>query len=162
MTPKIEMLSAKKLIGQKVIMSLSENKTGLLWKGFMPRRKEILNTVNTDLLCLQVYEPDFKFQEFNPTAEFEKWAAVEVTDFNNIPHDMEVFNLVKGLYAIFIHRGAAATGAKTFQYIFGTWLPNSDYVLDNRPHFEILGNKYINDDPNSEEEIWLPIKPKNL
>jgi AraC family transcriptional regulator len=49
---------------------------------------------------------------------------------------------------------------KTFQYIFGTWLPNSEYVLDNRPHFEILGEKYKNDDPTSEEEIWIPIKAK--
>lgn len=48
-----------------------------------------------------------------------------------------------------------------FQYIFGTWLPASGYYLDNRPHFEILGHKYKNNDPDSEEEIWIPVKPKN-
>ena len=36
----------------------------------------------------------------------------------------------------------------------------SKYSIDNRPHFEIIGEKYKNNDPNSEEEIWIPIKPK--
>ena len=49
--------------------------------------------------------------------------------------------------------------SKTFQYIFGTWMPDSGYKWDNRPQFEILGEKYKNNDPSSEEEIWIPIKP---
>jgi hypothetical protein len=28
------------------------------------------------------------------------------------------------------------------------------------PHFEVLGDKYKNNDPSSEEEVWIPIKPK--
>jgi AraC family transcriptional regulator len=59
-----------------------------------------------------------------------------------------------------LHKGAASTGQKIFQYIFETWLPNSGYLLDNRPHFEILGAKYKNEDPDSEEELWIPIKHK--
>ncbi|MDP5096829.1 MAG: GyrI-like domain-containing protein [Flavobacterium sp.] len=39
-------------------------------------------------------------------------------------------------------------------------MPNSEYQLDNRPHFEILGAKYKNNAPDSEEEIWIPIKRK--
>jgi AraC family transcriptional regulator len=39
-------------------------------------------------------------------------------------------------------------------------LPGSDYSLDSRAHFEILGKKYKHDDPNSEEEVWIPIKIK--
>jgi AraC family transcriptional regulator len=41
-----------------------------------------------------------------------------------------------------------------------TWLPSSDYVLDNRPHFEILGEKYKINDPESEEKIWIPVRKK--
>jgi AraC family transcriptional regulator len=32
--------------------------------------------------------------------------------------------------------------------------------LDNRPHFEILGEKYKQGSPDSEEEIWIPVKEK--
>ncbi|EPE83362.1 GyrI-like small molecule binding domain protein [Leptospira noguchii str. 1993005606] len=40
-------------------------------------------------------------------------------------------------------------------YIFQEWLPNSGYKL--KPHFELLGSKYKNNDPTSEEEVWIPI-----
>jgi AraC family transcriptional regulator len=73
---------------------------------------------------------------------------------------METFTLTSGLYAVFQYKGTANEAAGTFQYILGTWLPNSEYTLDSRPHFEILGEKYKNNDPDSEEEIWIPIKPK--
>jgi AraC family transcriptional regulator len=74
---------------------------------------------------------------------------------------METFTLKAGLYAVFLHKGAAVTATETFQHIFGIWLPKSEYILDNRPHFEILGEKYKNNDPSSEEEIWIPIKTNN-
>ncbi|MCB0855813.1 MAG: GyrI-like domain-containing protein, partial [Bacteroidetes bacterium] len=48
-----------------------------------------------------------------------------------------------------------------FQYIFFECLPKSDYLLDNRPHFEVLGEKAKLNDPNSEEEIWVPIRLKD-
>jgi putative chromate ion transporter len=62
------------------------------------------------------------------------------------------------LSAVFAFKGDLSLAQKTFEYIFKTWLPNSKYNLDNRPHFEILGEKYKNNDPASEEEIWIPIK----
>ena len=81
------------------------------------------------------------------------------TAFDNVPSEMETFVLPAGLYAVFHYKGLS-TDNSIFQYIFGTWLPGSDYVLDDRPHFEILGDKYKNNDPASEEDIWIPIKPK--
>jgi AraC family transcriptional regulator len=73
---------------------------------------------------------------------------------------METFVLPSGLYAVFLHRGDTKEFTNAFQYILQKWLPSSEYDLDNRPHFEVLGDKYKNNDPNSEEEIWIPIKAK--
>ncbi len=160
MTPRIEILPEKKLVGKRMKMSLSDDKTGDLWKSFMQRRNEIKNNLTADLFSMQVYDKSLNFENFNQDTVFEKWAAVEVTDFNNIPSGMASFTLSGGLYAVFLHRGAASTGPATFGYIFGTWLPNSEYSLDKRPHFEILGEKYKNEDPDSEEDIWIPIKRK--
>jgi len=158
MQPRIENLKEKMLVGKRLIMSLANNKTGELWKSFMPRRIEISNNLTNDLISMQVYKPTY-FADFIPTNEFEKWAVVEVTDFESVPNDMETFTLAGGLYAVFDYKGSS-TDSTIFQYIFGTWLPNSEYLLDDRPHFEILGEKYINADPNSEEEIWIPIQKK--
>lgn len=155
MEPRIEILKEKKLIGMKLTMSLAENKTQLLWKSFMPRKKEIKNNISAALISMQVHKKPVKLGDFNQ--EFDKWSAIEVTDFNTIPKDMESFTLEDGLYAVFPYKGLS-TDNSIFLYIFGTWLPNSGYTLDNRPQFEILGDKYKNNDPNSEEEIWIPIK----
>ena len=158
MKPRIENIIEKKLIGKRLKMSFADNKTGELWRKFMSKRRDIKNNLNSNLISLQLYRNNF---DFNPNAEFEKWATVEVSDFNNVPNEMKTFLLKGGLYAIFIHKGSS-TDNSTFKYIFSTWLPNSEYMLDNRPHFEILGEKYKNNDPNSEEEIRIPIKLKTV
>lgn len=158
MQPKIETLQQKKLIGQRVTMSLANNRTGELWKSFMPRRKEINSPLSADLFSLQIYDPGY-FAGFNPTIQFEKWAAIEVADFDQVPDGMDTYILPGGLYAVFDYKGSS-TDHQIFQYIYGTWLPGSDYDLDDRPHFEVLGSRYKNADPESEEEIWIPVKPK--
>jgi AraC family transcriptional regulator len=157
MEPRIENLSKKKLVGKRLTMSLANNKTSNLWQTFMPRRREINNNVTSEMISMQVYNEPLRLGDLNQ--EFEKWAAIEVYNFENVPEKMDTFTLNGGLYAVFHYKGLS-TDNSIFISIFGTWLPNSDYLLDDRPHFEILGDKYKNGDPNSEEEIWIPIKQK--
>jgi AraC family transcriptional regulator len=157
MQPVIKTLVSKNLIGLRLKMSLTDNKTNQLWQSFMPRRKEIKNTISGNLYSMQVYPPLY-FTNFNPSAEFEKWAAAEVSGFDIVPAGLETILLSGGLYAVFLYKGAADKAPQTFQYIFGDWLPNSKYIPDNRPHFELPGEKYKKDDPESEEEIWIPIR----
>ena len=158
MTPRIETLKEKKLIGKRLKMSLTKNRTGELWSGFSPEIKRIQNPCNNEKISMQIYGSGY-FEQFNPDDEFEKWASIEVKDFNNIPKGLESFLLKAGLYAIFYYRGPGNDRA-VFHYIFTEWLPNSGYLLDKRPHFEILGDKYKNNDPDSEEEIWIPVRKK--
>ena len=155
MTPRIVNLEEKRLIGQHTTMSLIYNKTGFLWRQFAPRIKEILNRVSEDKISMQVYPPNFNNQ-FHPNKEFEKWATVEVHDFKNIPDGMKSFTLQEGLYAVFTYKGSSAD-SKVFEYIFSEWMPTSKFKIDDRPHFEVLGKKYRNNDKDSEEEIWIPI-----
>ena len=158
MQPEIKTLSEKTLIGKRITMSLAINKTGELWKSFMPRRHEIKNVIGNDLFSLQTYDANY-FKSFNPALSFEKWALSEVSDTSTVPEGMETFNLPGGLYAVFFYKGLN-TDFSIFNYIFSEWLPKSEYNLDNRPHFEVMGAKYKNNDPESEEEIWIPIQKK--
>lgn len=160
MVDRIETLKEKKLIGKHLTMSYLENKTFELWCGFMPRRKAIKNNIDTNLYSLEVY-PLNHFDNFEPADEFEKWAALEVYDFNEIPPEMEALTIPSGLYAVFIHKGVSTDAHITYHSIFVEWLPNSTYTVDDRPHFAIMGRDYKKDDPESEEEIWIPIKNKN-
>jgi AraC family transcriptional regulator len=156
-SPNISVSSEKKLIGMRLKMSFANYKAPQLWGSFMLRRTEIRSRVGNDYYSLALFAPDH-FSKFNSDREFDRLAAMEVSDFNNIPEGMEAFVLEKGLYAVFQHKGNGSKASETFKHIFYSWLPNSGYELDDRPHFEILGEKYKKDSPDSAEELWIPIK----
>jgi AraC family transcriptional regulator len=155
--PRLIEVERKWLVGLHLPMSLAQDRTSELWQSFMPRRKEITHSINSDLISLQIYPQPLSWPP-DPNVVFEKWAGVEVAHVDPIPKDMDSLYVQAGLYAVFTHIGAATTAQKTFTYILGEWLPRSPFLLDDRPHFEVLGKKYRNDHPESEEEIWIPVK----
>lgn len=154
--PIIKDLKPKILIGMSVEMSLIDDKTGQLFRTFQPRRGEVINKKNEHTFDLRVYTQGY-FRGFNPSNLFTKWVLVEVNDIGTVPEGMKNFELRGGKYAVFHYKGLN-TDNRIFQYIFAEWLPNSKYELDDRPHFEVLTEKTKLNDPNSEEEIWIPIK----
>ena len=129
------------------------------WIARVLKAFRIENKIDALKYSLNVYDSDY-YTRFSPTNAFDKWALVEVSSFDDIPQGMEPFNLVEGLYAVFHYKGLN-TDPSIFQYIYSEWLPASEYRSDDRPHFEILGEKYQNNDPESEEEIWIAIKSKD-
>lgn len=156
---RIEKSGEIHLIGKSATLSLLDYKVSDLWRSFLPRRKEILNTVSSDLYSVSIYPPDY-FKAFNPATKFEKFAGVEVPDFIQVPPDMETLVLTGGLYAVFEYKGLS-TDNSIYRFIYEQWMPDSEYALDGLPHFEILGKKYKNNDPDSEEEIWIPVKSRH-
>ena len=160
MEPRIEMLNEKKLIGKKLRMSFASNKTQELWKSFAPRKNEIKNLISSDLYSVDIYGDTNFFIDFSPHKEFEKWAAVEVKNFDDVPVEMDKLVIPRGQYAVFQYKGKPSEAQKTFQYIYGVWLPGSVYVFDDRPYFALMGEKYKGEDPNSEEEFWIPVMNK--
>ncbi len=156
---QVRNIKEKKLIGLNMEMSLRDNKTAELWRAFMALKNKINKSVSDDLISLQVYEPNY-FLRFDPSAPFVKWALKEVSDHEHLPAGMSAFIIPEGLYAVFYYKGLS-TDAAIYNYIFSEWLPASAYALANRPHFEVLGAGYKNNDPDSEEEIWIPINKKS-
>ncbi|WLR42035.1 GyrI-like domain-containing protein [Bacillus carboniphilus] len=92
--------------------------------------------------------------------EFIKWAAVEVRDFDTIPDSMEKLIIPTGQYAVFHYRGKPSEAEGTIRFIYESWLPNSEYKLDHRPYFALMGEKYKGEAIDSEEEFWIPIQKK--
>lgn len=155
--PQIITIPEKKLIGKRLRMSLAENRTAELWQSFMPQRRLIQHAVGAELISMSVYDAGFDVSAFTPAVPFDKWAAVEVSDQAAVPDGMEAFVIPQGLYAMFLYRGHPRNFAPMFQYIFREWLPASGYELDARPHFELMGARYNNDSPDSEEDLYIPI-----
>ena len=140
MNPRITTIEDRRLVGMSAELSLANYQIGALWQEFMPRRMAIKSTVSTDLFSVAIYDPHY-FIQFNPVNRFTRWAAMEVAELEQLPDGMEGFTLKGGMYAVFDYKGLN-TDFYIFQYIYGTWLPASEFELDDRPHFEVLGANY--------------------
>ncbi|WP_282042596.1 GyrI-like domain-containing protein [Winogradskyella flava] len=152
MSPKIITIKEKKLIGMKRQMLQHQyQKIPALWKQFMPRKEEIRNTINNEFIAVQEYS-DFG----NFGAPFDIWACIEAYEISHIPNGFEILTIPESLYAVFLQKGMDASG--TYQRIMTEWLPNSGYAIDNRPHFQVMGAKYKNGSPDSEEDFYVPIR----
>lgn len=126
----------------------------------MPRRAEIANRTSPDYYSMRVYD-DIDLppgQLFAPGNEFEKWAAVEVTDHDAVPSDMQPYTLQGGTYAVFEHKGPADRFADTMRFVFGVWLPQSGFELDHREFFEIVPEGWRPDDDDAVEQVFVPVR----
>ena len=154
LSPTIRNVEQLQLVGISAQMSYIDNQTQKLWETFIPFSKKIIHKQSNDFYSLQVFPENF-FKTFNPTIAFEKWALVPVTEIESNIEPCKPFILPAGLYAVFHHKGMDTS---IFQRIYGEWIPQSPYQLDNRPHFEILDEKYKKGSPDSEEDIYIPIR----
>ena len=159
MQPRIELIPQKKLVGHVMEMSLVNNKTFALFSGFMPSIKEIKQAISPDIFEVMVYDHSY-FKNFNPGHPFIKWAALEVSQPETNIENMNSLILVEGLYAVFQYQGLPNGFGMFMNTILTEWLPQSNYELDHRPHFNVLGDKYKNNDPDSEEDVYIPVKEK--
>lgn len=157
---RVRLISAEEilLVGLNARSSISNNKTKELWSTFKPRLNEIKDRWGIEYYSVEVYDNLDYFQTFNPTKSFEKWATVRVSKGVSIPENMKPLTIPSGDYAVFDYKGKPSEAFKTYQYIYGEWINNSGYSLDNRPHFALMGEKYLGENDASEEELWIPIK----
>lgn len=153
----IKSLLPKTLAGFHLNMSLATNRTAELWRSFMPIGAQ-LSPINSLKYSLECYPMGY-FEQFSATTEFEKWALVEIESNQVVDPPFERFRLEGGEYAVIHYRGLGGDPS-VYQWFYSEWLPQSGYLLDQRPHFEVLDERYKNGDPTSEEEIWIPIKRK--
>ena len=96
MEPRITKINTKLLIGKRLRMSVANDRTVELWQLFMPQRSEIHQVANNFLYSVQVFDSENYFSQFLPEAEFDKWAAVKVSDFTDISADMKTLEIPEG------------------------------------------------------------------
>ncbi len=154
-------IDAKPIAGMYISTSPASSQALQIWQKFMPRRKELDGPEEDVYYSIQDYPSDYPWEAYDPTAQFTTWAVIEINDDSSIPDDFSATLIKGGLYAFFIHKGTAASIAKSMIYFHSQWLPKSGYFLDkSRMHFERLGKKFLGpENPASEEEVYIPILP---
>lgn len=63
-------------------------------------------------------------------------------------------------YARFTHIGPIANLEETLRYIWGSWLPKSDYEYAEKPDFELLPAGFNDADPKNKIYLNIPISKR--
>jgi AraC family transcriptional regulator len=121
-----------------------------LWRDISPRFEEIEHIVDSDIAYGVMGNMD---QE---AGEFDYLAGLEVKSTEKIPSGMSSWQVPGQKYAIF--SCTLPTLMKTFDHIYGSWLPESEYQRANGPEFELYDEKFNPKDESSVMHLYIPIR----
>ena len=155
MEPSIITRPAVKLVGIRNHYDDSDLSLPKLWSGFSPYRDQIPNRANNE--SFGIYEC---YKEDGDTVNFSYICSAAVTNFDDVPEGMITRELPEQLYAKFIHQGSISDLDKTLKYIWGSWLPKSDYEYEEKPDFELYPPNYNVMDPGCEMALHIPVRLK--
>ena len=113
--------------------------------------KAIYFTIARILKCNQLFDGGFDYPII-------KLRANQNINFSKIKIKYWYIPVKNGKYLVFNYKGKAENGPEIFRYIFQNVIPENQFEVDNRPHFEIFGEDYNPNDDSAEEEIWIPIR----
>ena len=157
MDPEIIIFPKTALVGISLEMTMAKDLTHKLWSTFMPVAHPLRKGDSLELFSVQDFGDLIFFKQYDPNLPFTKYAMIRPGDLEQIPEDFESLIIPEGKYAKFTYRGKPSDAGPFFQAIYGNWLPKSGYKLENRPHLAIMGKKYLGEDPDSEEDIYIPV-----
>jgi AraC family transcriptional regulator len=150
MEPKIIERGAFTVVGLKYRGKNENNEIPQVWEAFHPRIGEIPNLV-TDFVAYGISA------EMDPgTREFTYVAGFEVSSAEDVPQGMVDFEVPGSKYAVFTT--TLPKIGETFQHAYHTWLPTSGYQPGGGPEFELYDQRFDVQDPNSEFDLYIPIK----
>ncbi|WP_040197136.1 AraC family transcriptional regulator [Candidatus Soleaferrea massiliensis] len=154
--PEILYLEETKIAGLRATTSLSDNRLPELWDRFLRYYQDVYAFTGTGYgIC----ETQPTIYSKDGDVRFLAMVGSPVQNFDGLPPALARKTLSGGRYAVFTHRGTFANLFKTYQYIFGTWLPMAKEELDDREDFEVYERKVRSfDDPDNEVKIHIPIK----
>lgn len=134
-----------------------DGKAPLHWKNFDQRRKEIPSRTPG-----YSYGFALSLNQNMDEDTLTYMAAVEVPEIPSIiPSDMQTLHLPSQEYAAFEVTGYLESCHVTTDYIYGIWLPQSQFLRGQGPDFELFNHSlYRRGDPNSISFYYLPINPK--
>lgn len=156
MEPRIVQLEPITLVGLPYYGDSADNKFAQVWERFMPHEKDILHRIKPGVgYGVEIYGPEFDQQR-----QWTYLPSVQVSQVESIPLVLFPKTLPAATYAVFTAKGGIPKLGETFQYAYMTWLPTSQYQVAYPFDFEYYDERFKDNDPDSEVDIYIPIKPK--
>jgi AraC family transcriptional regulator len=154
MEPKIVNKPGFKTVGLSYVGKNEQGEIPQMWGAFNQRYCEIKAVENSLAYGLCFSEPEGAAED-----EFEYIAAAEVADGQDIPEGMVYREVPDYTYAVFTHHGKLDKIGATYEYIYKTWLPQSDLELHpDKCDMEVYTEEFIPDSDDSKFYIYVAIK----
>ena len=136
-----------------------ENEIGCLWGRFNRFWDENQAAIGGVVNGSVGYEVHVEPAEYAETGCFYVMVGVEVSDPNGLPLELSVKVLPAGTYAVFTLRGPEIT-SNWPDAIYKGWLPQSGYEEAHKCTVECYDGQRFKgvDDPESELDIWVPVR----
>ena len=162
MTPEFVHRDSFAVVGLRGETTLADNRIPELWDRFFPRRGEIRHRIGEANYGICEYSsPKFPGDVFTDETRFHTIVGVEVSDTADIPEGMSLRQMQESEYAVFEHRGSLRRLRDTYDYIYGVWLPNSEYELGMSDDFELYDERFLGmDEEESLMLIYIPVVKK--
>lgn len=95
-----------------------------------------------------------------PDTAFVYAAALPISKLGKIPQGMTLFDIPKGKYAVFTHKGSLDTLSHTVSYIWDKWIPENiaDYKHSEGPDFELYDDRFDPKTRTGEIDFYIPVK----
>jgi len=153
MEPKIVSRRETKVVGIARQYREEDLDIETLWSAFRPDVFQITNRVGED--AFGIYE---EYRENDGGVGFSYVCSVEVADFDHVPKGMIARTIPAQRYAVFRHLGPLSSLPETLKYIWGSWLPKSDYSYLESPDFELYSPATEPGDPDKVLSLHIPVR----
>jgi AraC family transcriptional regulator len=162
-TPTIAELPSKNFYGLRVDFkshfeegSDCSEKVVAHWEKFLPRKKEIRHQIGKELYGLAL-STELELRE----RKLSYLACVETSDLEQKIPDFEYVQISGGSYAAFENRGLAQQRSSLLDFIYGIWLPSSNYERGRDYDFEVFDRRYSLGNLDSISTLYIPLKSKS-
>ena len=162
-TPSIIRMSAKYLIGTSIdfkshfiLGSECHAKIVPHWANFKKQMPLVQNRLSNERIGV-VLSSELELRQERLTY----FSGVEVIPDQQPLKGMHSVLLPEGLYACFEHQTLSQKNGHLIDYIYGIWLPSSNYERGQGFDYEIFDENYVAYDPTSVSTFYVPIKKKH-
>jgi AraC family transcriptional regulator len=120
------------------------------WMRFAPHIGAVKNQKGADAYGAVTNHDD--------AGNFDYFAAVEVTDFEDLPAEYARLRVPAQRYAVFNFNDHISAISAAFSWIWGTWLPGSGHTPSDAPVLERYTPAFDPSTGMGGVELWIPIK----
>jgi len=88
---------------------------------------------------------------------FEYYAGVEYGHSTEVPKGFKAIEIPENNYAVFTHRGPIEMIERTYNQIYGNWLPFSEYTPTMDLDIIVVDRRFAGRDEKNEVDILIPV-----